>query len=236
MAVRLNKVSSGSRTQVGATVLAAAHLADTRLVKERLDRFQQAHEAYAAAQQQVETVEAELTARQAEFVTLDAAQDLAVDALLRALVFEGHPPRDPFAAFGDLKPSALQRSQPVAKAASIHDLVANVLRDASVGAATRKAAQAADAAAAAVERAVSPIAEIEHGVRAARGRRDTVAQVWDEALGGLRRGARAARDEGAPELYGLLFRGVARSARKAKPSADTPVDGPPPTTGTSNAA
>lgn len=43
MAVRLKKASSGTRLQLGASVLAAARAVDTHLVKDRLRHFEQVH-------------------------------------------------------------------------------------------------------------------------------------------------------------------------------------------------
>jgi hypothetical protein len=74
--------------------------------------------------------------------------------------------------------------------ATIHQLVAAVLRAKDLSDGTKKAAQAADKAEQDVEKA---------SMRDARRTRDAVAQRWEAALGVLRH-AIAAADEGAPEL------------------------------------
>ncbi|HEX7406289.1 MAG TPA: hypothetical protein VF515_01445 [Candidatus Binatia bacterium] len=62
--------------------------------------------------------------------------------------------------------------------------------------------------------------------REARHARADAAQAWVTALAGLKRGARAALDDGAPHLYVTLFeRPGMPSPRKAKP---TPTPPPPP--------
>ena len=61
--------------------------------------------------------------------------------------------------------------------------------------------------------------------REARHARGDAAQAWETALAGLKRGARAALDDGAPHLYVTLFeRPGMPSPRKAKP---TPTPAPP---------
>lgn len=225
MAVRLKKVSPGSRLHAGTAVLANARAVDTRLIQDRLDRFEQAHRSYVAAQKKVDLVSVPLTAALKEVGERDAVQSNAVDALALALANEGHPMRTPFEAFDGPTPPALTRLSPAEEAAGIHELVATILRSGRVNEATKAAARAADGAASAVEKALEPIAALETTVRAARHTRDTLGRAWDDALSGLKRSARSAADAGAPELYGRLF--PPRAATKTK-TPETVVDESPP--------
>jgi hypothetical protein len=233
MATR-RKSSPGTPLQLGASVLSAARLVDTRLVKDRLGRFVQMHRTYVAAQRKVDAAEAELRAAEARVTARDAAQDHAVEALAAALAGEGHTRRNPFETFGASPPSVIMRLPFTEEPAAVHQLVAAIERSktASVSKATLKAAQAADKAASAVEEALGPLAELEEDVRHVRRTRDSVVPGWESALAALRRGARAAADEGATDLYTRLFPPVVRAAPKTKPAEDQP----PAATQTPNAA
>jgi hypothetical protein len=64
MADRTKKARPGMRLQLGASVLAAARALDTRLVKDGLGRFEQAHRDYVDAQRKVDAAQsAQDTAR-----------------------------------------------------------------------------------------------------------------------------------------------------------------------------
>ena len=234
MATR-SKSNRGTRLQIGASVLSAARLVDTRLVKDRLGRFEQMHRTYAAAQRKVDTAEEELSAAEARIVACDAAQDEAVNALAAALAGEGHARRNPFEAFGAPPPSMIMRLPVPEEAGAVHQLVTVIQRSktASVSKATLAAAQAADKAARAVEEALGPLAKLEENVRHARRTRESVVPGWESALAALRRGTRAAADEGAPDLHARLFPPVVRAAPKSKPPE---AEQPPAVTETPNAA
>jgi hypothetical protein len=237
MAVRLTRSGSGSRLQFGASVLAAARSIDTRPVKERLQRFAQAQRNYVNAQKKVDAAEAQLTVAQARIAELDAVQDDAVDALARALIHDGQPIGNAFAAFGAPTLGALKRLPFDEEAAAVHQLVAAVLRSKGVSEATTKAAQAADKAASVVEEALGPIGKLEDSVREARWTRDVVGQAWESTLAALRRMAQTVAAEGSPDLYARLFPPVTRTGTKTKPaeapagesstSTPTPTEGSP---------
>ena len=61
--------------------------------------------------------------------------------------------------------------------------------------------------------------------------RDAVAQGWESALAALRRGTRAAGDEGAPDLHATLFPPVVRVVKSKAPAEE-----PPAASGTQTAA
>ena len=76
----------------------------------------------------------------------------------------------------------------------------------------------------AVEEALAPIAKLEKTVADARRTRDAIAKVWESALAALRRGARSAADDGAPDLYPTLFRAPARGTARTKTTETTTTD------------
>lgn len=236
MAVRLTKGSSGSRLQMGAAVLSAARAADTRLVQDRLDRFEAVHRTYVDSHTAVEAAEAQLTAAQAVANARDAALDRAVDALANALVAEGHPRKNAFEAFDVPAPNALMRLRFAAAAASVHQLVPAVVRGRGVTPATTAAAQAAEEAALAVEQALVPLAKLEDEVRDARGHRHAIGVAWDAAFIALRGVARVTGREGAPGLYAALFQLVPRRTARAKPTPEGGSGGAGAPSGASQAA
>ncbi len=63
--------------------------------------------------------------------------------------------------------------------------------------------------------------KLQAGLRAARDARATAGTTWDKALQALKRGTRAAADDGAPGLYKALF-GHTRPKRKALVPAPVP--------------
>jgi len=214
MAIRTIGTSPGARVQAGASVLAAAKAVDTRLVKGRLAAFERAHRSYVEAQRKVDAAETQLHAAQARLGETDAVQDDAVEKLARALVADGQPRNNPFAAFGAPSPSGLTRLSCADEVKGVHRLVAAVQRNKSLSKPAQLAAQAADKAARAVEQALAPLDKLQGAVREARHTRDAVAQTWESTLAALKRGVRAAADDGAPQLYATLFSHSARSTTK----------------------
>ncbi len=216
MAVRLRKSGPGSRLQLGSSLLSAAREVDTRLVKDRLQRFAEVHKSYASAERKVDAAESELAAAQARVEKLDAVQDHALEQLAKAVAIDGQPRKNPFAAFGAESPSVIARAAFGEEAEQIQRLVATVVRSKGVSAATIQVAQAADKAARAVEQTCVAIVKIEQTVLEARRKRDAIAKVWQSALAALRRGARAAADDGAPDLYATLFKRPTRGKSTTK--------------------
>lgn len=203
-----------NRLEMGDAILAAARMVDTKVITPRVTAFSNAHRSYSVAQRKVETVEGQLREAQAKLVLCDAEQDETVDGLTRALIYEGQPRGNPFAAFGISPPSLVKKLPYPDEVKTIHQLVAAVQRCKTVSQASRGAARAAQQAAQSMEAGLLPIAKLEANLRRARHERDTVGQSWDTALAGLRRGARAAIDDGAPGLYTALFGRFVRTSRK----------------------
>ena len=204
--------------------LAAAETVDTRLVAGRLTSFSATHREYIDAQRVVEAAERDLATAAALVRRCDADQDASVDLLARAFAADGQPHDNPFRAFGVRSPALLQRCAAADDAKAIHRLVAAVQRIQGSSSATLQVAQAADAAASAVEQALAALQPLQAALHTARLTRDAIGQHWDRELAALGRKARCAADDGAPHLHAALFRGVRRKTRKASKRAVTPPE------------
>jgi hypothetical protein len=227
METKKSGIAPRSRLETGTVILAAAELVDTNLIKPRLTRFIDAHRSFIGAQRKVEVLEAELRDIQAQLALLDAEQDEAVENLARALVFEGQPRTNPFAAFGADSPSVVKKLTYAEEATVIHQLAATVQRAKAVTQASRDAAQAAERAAQAVQAALAPAEKLEAALSKARHKREAVGERWDAALAALKTGARFAADEGAPQLYGTLFGRLGRPTRRNGKAKAAPAPTPP---------
>jgi len=217
------------RLQIGAAIFAAAKAVDTRLVKARLAAFEGAHRSYADAQQKVDAAEAQLRAAQAKLGQCDITQNETLEALARSLIFDGQPRANPFAAFGPLIPSKAMHLPIADNSQAVHQLVAAVQRSKDVSNTSMQAAQAAEKAANALEQALVPVGKFQALVRDTRHTRDAVAPAWESTRAALKRGARAAADDGAPQLYATLFgRPNHRNGKNGKtaPAEVTPVATP----------
>lgn len=217
-----------NRLEAGASILAAARMTDTRLVKDRLAAFERAQRAYGEAQRKVDAVEKRLAAVQQQVGECDAAQDEAVEALARALVGDGHPRATPFAAFGAPSPAAIKRLPLAAEAKTLSALIAALQRNKTVSKPTLQTARDVEKAVRTVARAQAPLDKLTAALHDARRTRDAIGGNWDAALGAFKRGARAAADDGAPQLYtGLFERPTRTSARNGK-RQPTPAPTPAP--------
>ncbi len=226
MATVTSAGSPGARLRLGGAVLAAAKSVNTRPVRARLGAFDRVQRAYAAAQTKVDAAEAALHAAQAKVAQRDREQDEAVDGLARALIAEGQSRAKPFAGCGGPTPAALMRLPVAEEARQIHVLVTALQRNAGLSKAAQQACDAADKAARAVEKALAPIEALQAALSQARQARDALVQTWEKALAALKRGARAAIDDGEPYLYTTLFGQAARNgSRSGKHAPDNP---PPP--------
>ncbi|MGD0949949.1 MAG: hypothetical protein ABSA52_21290 [Candidatus Binatia bacterium] len=222
--------SAGPQLKLGAAILAAARTADTRLIKDRLAAFEQAQRRYADSHGKVQQLETDLGKAQAQFRT---DQQAVVDALARALVADGQPLRNPFGAFGAASMGVLMHMPPTDAAKALPELIAGMRRSKMLGKQTLQAVQGAEKVTRGLEQAVTRLETLGTAVRDARSSRDAVAPAWDAALGALKRGARAAADDGATTLYATLFSRPARANGKnhkpAPPAAPTPSPAVSPT-------
>lgn len=224
----LKGMNPARRLEMGAAILAAARVVDTELVSARLAAFAKAHRSYAEAQQQVETAEKQAREAQVRLALRDAEQDRTVEILARRLVNSGQPRSNPFAAFGIAAPSAVKDLAPAAEAKAVHRLITAIQQQKGLGKEVLNAAEAADAAAKTVETAAGAVEKLQSACERCRHARDAIGQLWAIALAALKRGARSAADEGAPDLYTALFEQIGRPAKKRKAPAPTPAPAPAP--------
>ena len=195
--------STTRQLNAGAAILAAARTADTRLIKDRLAAFERAQHGYVQAHAKMQQAEAEVEKAQAQFRTEEQG---LVDTLARALVADGQPLRDPFAAFANLPTGALMRLAPAEAAKALPELVAAIRRSKTVGKGTLQAVQSVEKVTRGLEPALVRLEMLRTAARDTRATREAVAQAWELALGAVKRGARAAADDGAPNLpqYGVF--------------------------------
>ncbi len=216
------RLGPGERATIGAAVLAAAEVVDTRLVRDRLARFAQIHARYLAAQRTVAAAVAELTAAEARLAQCDRAQRVCITRLAGALIADGAPRRNPFRALGLPSPALLPRLAVAAEVRALDRLVQHARRAHRSSRLVQQHADRAAAAASATRQAIATLGELRGAAAGARVARDALAPSWDRALGALRRGTQAAADDGAPHLHGALFGGVSRrpaARRRARPAA-----------------
>lgn len=217
----LKKQTSVTRIKKGAAILTAAQVVDSKAVKARLNAFAAAHTAYADAQRKLDEADALLRAEQARLAAVEPA---ALDSLKRALITDGQAIGNPFAVFGAPSSSAIKTLPLPEKAQVLRDLAKAVQRRTTVSAAVLSAAQAIEQLANELDPATGALGSLRDEVVKARQVRDVLAQNWDTTLAALRRGARAAVDEGAPNLYAALFAPSRRSTKKVKaPVVETPA-------------
>lgn len=222
MAARTKKARPGMRLERGASVLVAAAAVDTRLVQGGVRRLEEAHRAYVDAQQRVDAAEADLDAARVRVRELRAVQADALEALACALVGDGHHRKNPFTAFGAPSPFTIGRLAVPNGVTAVARLVEAVQRRNDASPRSVHAARAALAAARAVEQALTSIAGLEDAARAARVTRDALGVSWDAALAALQSKARAAADDGAPDLYATLFPPTRRRRRRAAEHGPSP--------------
>ncbi len=216
------------RLKQGAAILAASDVADIRLVQKRFSAFAEAQRTYAKAQRAVEAIEAALRANQSKLDACDAQQDAAVEQVVRALIAAGRPRQNPFAAFAVPTASTIQQLPYADEAEAIHKLAGGVQQDPTLGTAVRRAAQLADDAAKQMDKELVLVNKLRARLRSARQTRDAAQTTWKLTLAALKRGARAAADDGAADLYLQLFGSESRIKKKTAPP--TPATAPTPVT------
>lgn len=195
--------------------MAAAAVIDVTLIKARVDAFAAAHSGYLEAQHAVEAAETKRRIGQAALAAREAEQDAAVEGLARALVHDGQPRRNPFIALHMPAPSRIQMLAIGEKNKAMRKLIAAVQGGAVSSDTVRGAADALGEVAQRMETEVAAFDKLEATVRATRDARQAAIEDWDAALAALKRGARAAADDGAPTLYRTLFGRPNRPKKKA---------------------
>jgi hypothetical protein len=215
MSTLQSKKNPASRKDVGDLVIANGKTTDVAPVKKRFAAFAKTHAAFVAADGKVEAATKAVHATEAKVGELDVAQDEAVDALASALAGEGGSRTRPFAPFKLGTPSDIRDMGDVEEAKTIHTLATRV-RKKKPGKAVLAACAAAEKAASAVQAAAAPIATQKKARHAAIVARDAIGIPWEKAFGALKRGARAAEDEGAAGLFDALFGAAAPRASKKR--------------------
>ena len=219
--------SPGARVDAGDDVLAAAAALPTKPIAARLARFKAAHAAYSAAEGAATRAEAALGAQQEKVGDADVVQDEAVLALASALAGAGLARTNPFKPLGFAAPSTITVLGYAKEAKEVLRLAKVVRGKKALATAHGKAAAAAKAATK-VQRTLAPIKKLEKKAGTARARRDALAQPWATAFAALKRGARAAEDDGAVGLYAALFvRPAGRDGTARDESPPAPPATPP---------
>ncbi len=207
-----------SRTEAGDHVLNAAEslgAAGKKPIAGRLAAFEKAHLAFVSADGVVKAADRTIRAQQAKVGEADVVQDEGVDALATAAVGEGMPRLAPFKLFGFDSPGSIKKMGHTAEAKVVLALAAKVLKRKPPLPKSRKAAKALAAAGKAVLAAAAPLEGLEKKRKTAMSKRGAVELAWEKAFAAVKRGARAAEDDGAIGLYETLF---GSAPAKAKPS------------------
>jgi len=207
--------SPGTRVETGDAVLEAAETTDTTPIAARLTAFKKIHGAYCGADQSVKKTSLALEAQQRTIAECDVTQDIAVDDMAIALPNDGLPRVNPFKPFGAPSPSVLKSMGTAKQAETLIKLAGAVLKRKGLSQRSIDAAKAADQAAREVLAAIKPIAKHEKARTDAMSRRAAIEQAWETAFASLKRGARAAEDEGYKGLFAALFE---RPAKRKSPS------------------
>jgi len=208
----------GSRVDAGNHVLDAAESlgqASMKLVGARFATFVKVHSAYVKAEEAVKGADSKVRAQQGKVGTADVAQDEVVDELASALAGEGMPRMSPFKPFGFASPTDIKKMGDTAEATEVTRLAAAVLKRKPPLPKSRAAATKLARAAKAVHAAAAPLETLLKNRRTAISKRDALELGWETAFASLKRGARAAEDDGALGLYDSLF-GSGPTPKKAK--------------------
>lgn len=220
-----------SRVEAGNHVLHAAESIGTAMTKPigpRLATFRKVHDQYMAADDAVKEADAAVRAQKAKVAEADVTQDEAIETLSCTVVGEGLPRLTPFKPLGFASPSSLKKMEAGAEARELLRLAAAVKAHKPALTESRKVAAQLEAAAKGVLVAVEPIADLERKRREAVSKRDALEQGWETAFAALKRGARAAADEGAAGLFEALFGSAPKPKRTRRPKTATPPNEPNP--------
>ena len=141
----------------------------------------------------------------------------------------GPPRTKPFADLKFKAPSVIQKMGYAAEAGVCIKLAAASIKSKSCSKATVAAAKALDRAARAVLASQAPIAKLTQVRTDAMSARAALEQEWETSFAALKRGARAADDEGAGGLFAALFQRTAAKppSRPRKPGAPQGGTGAP---------
>lgn len=223
--LRTQVQNPGARRTVGQSVLSAAKAVDTKRVKARLAAFAKAHAAYVKAADKVVAAEAVRDSAHAAVAQQDVAQDVAVDALVLALVGAGAPRLSPLSGLSNVAPADLKKLGTQKQARELLRITAAITKRGAASAALKKATKAAHDAATAVIKAGVSVVPREKLYQESLAARDALGQPWETALAYLKRAARVAEDDGATGLFAALFESTAAVPVKKKPAKKKPPVG-----------
>ena len=215
MAVLAGRTHQG-RIEAGDSLIGAASAVDTGRVKGRLAAFMSAHRALAKGQTAVDKEELTLGTRRAVVAERDVDQDEVVERVVAALIGDGLPRSNPFKSLSTYTPTKLKALAHAAEAKALTAIVTRARKRKDLSAKTLSALNAAEKAAKGVVAALGAVAPAQQKVDAARSRRDAMVQSWETSFAALKRGARAAEDDGAKGLFGALFVSTAPAKKPAK--------------------
>jgi hypothetical protein len=219
--------SHEGRVTAGDSLIEAATTHDTGRVKARLTQFAGAHRALVKAQTALDAAERALGARRAIVAERDVDQDDSVDRVASALVGDGLPRVNPFKGLSTHTPTKLKTLGYAAEAKALTALVSKARRRKGLSPKTLATLTGAEKAARAIATALDAVGPAMKAIDGARSRRDALVQPWETAFAALKRGARAAEDDGSKGLFAALFESTAAAKRPAKkpkkPAAPPPV-------------
>ncbi|MDI1448754.1 hypothetical protein [Polyangium sp. 6x1] len=209
--------SPGTRIEAGDAVLSAAAAIDTAPIAARVAAFQKVHADYSATDAAARKASDALRAQQEKVAEADVDQDASVDALASALPADGLPRQNPFKPLGAPAPNKVKETGYAKEAKILLGLEKAILKKkASYSQQSLDAAKAVGNAARKVEAALKPIAKLEKTRADAIAKRDALEQAWETAFASLKRGAKAAEDEGHRGLHAALFERAAPAKKKTR--------------------
>ncbi|MDI3285502.1 hypothetical protein [Polyangium sp. 15x6] len=209
--------SPGTRVEAGDAVLSAAASVDTAPIAARVAAFQKVHADYSAADAAARKASDALRAQQEKVAEADVDQDDSVDTLANVLPADGLPRANPFKPFGVAAPHKVKDLGYAREAKVLLGLEKAILKKkASFSPQTVEAAKAAGNAARKVEAVLKPIVKLEKARADAMAKRDALEQAWETAFASLKRGAKAAEDDGHRGLHAALFERAAPAKKKAR--------------------
>ncbi|MDC3960788.1 hypothetical protein [Polyangium jinanense] len=209
--------SPGTRIEAGDAVLSAAASIDTSPIAGRIAAFEKIHTSYSAAAAAAQKAAEALRAQQEKVAEADVDQDGSVDTLASVLPADGLPRANPFKPFGVAAPNKVKELGYAREAKVLLGLEKAILKKkASFSQQSLDAAKATGNAARKVEAAIKPIAKLEKARADAMAKRDALEQAWETAFASLKRGAKAAEDDGHRGLYAALFERAAPAKKKSR--------------------
>src|SRR5262249_27689488 len=129
---------------------------------------------------------------------------------------DGLPRMNPFKPFGAPAPAALCKMGYGDEAEKLLELTKAVLKKKGLSSNSMAKARKAGAAAKKVLAEIKPIAKLAKTRASATSAREALEQAWETAFAALKRGARAAEDDGAKGLFAALFERTAAAKAKTK--------------------